>query len=114
MTRCSTTARADEEFDVAVATRDRGREYLDAGASERGDEACDVVADFLVHHRIAMDAALGMLSRRLELRLYQCQQMHRRCRERQRHRQHGFQGNETDVDDDDVRPPRQALAFAVA
>src|SRR6266852_1051976 len=77
MTRRSTTARADEEFDVAVAARNRRRKHLDVGASERRHERRDVVADFLVHHGVANDAALGMLSRRFEVRFYQCQQMHR-------------------------------------
>ena len=62
MTSCSATARADEEFDVAVAARDRRRKHLDAGASERSRERRDIVADLLMHHRIADDAALGMLA----------------------------------------------------
>src|SRR3981081_2842771 len=74
--RRSTTVRADEEFDVAVAPRDPRRKNRDAGASERGREGRDVVADFLMHHRVADDAAFGMLSRRFELRFYQCEQMH--------------------------------------
>src|SRR5258705_1923262 len=55
-----------------------------------------------------------MLSRCLELRFYQCQEMHRRGCQRQRHRQHGFQRNETDVDYDNIRPRGQALAFKAA
>ena len=83
-------------------------------AAERGGEGRDVVADFLMHRRVADDAALGMLSRRLELRLDQRQQMHRRRRQRQRHRQHGFQRNEADIDHDDVGPLRQPLALEAA
>src|SRR5213076_2922633 len=94
----SATARAHEEFDIAVAAGDRGREHLDIGAAEGSRECRDVVADFLMHHRVADDAVLGMLSFRLELRLDQREQMHRRGCERQRHRQHRLQGNEADVD----------------
>src|SRR5215211_2099745 len=106
MTRCSlsATARAQEEFDIAVAAADRGRKHLDIGAAERSREGRDIVADFLMHHRIADDAVLGMFSIGLELRLDQRQEMHRRGRQRQRHRQHRLQGNEADVDDDDIRP----------
>src|ERR1700686_1116834 len=111
MTRRSTTARAEEEFEVAVAARDRAWKHLDPGAPELCREGRDAVADLPVHRRIADDAALGMLSRRLELRLYQRQQMHRRRRQRERHRQHGFQRNKTDIDDDDIGPRRQTLAF---
>src|SRR6266566_6291260 len=96
----STTARAEEEFSIAVAAGDRRGEHLDLLASERGREGFDVVTDLGVYGGVANDAALGMLSLRLELRLDQRQQMHRRRRERQRHRQHGFQRNEADVDDD--------------
>src|SRR5665213_2731070 len=114
MTRRSPTARADEKLDIAVAALDRRWKYLDRGASERSHEGCDVVANFLVHHRIADDAALGMFSRRLDLRLDQRQQMRRRSRQRQRDRQHGLQRNEADVDDDDVGPHRQTLALEAA
>src|ERR1700712_1457605 len=80
ITRCSGSATActEEEFDVAVAAGDRGWKHLDVGAALRGRECRDVVADFLMHHRIADDAALGMFSCGLELRLDQRQQMHRR------------------------------------
>src|SRR5882762_3306666 len=92
----SATARTEEEFDVAVAAGDRGWKDLDVGTAQRGGERRDVVADRLMHHGVADDAALGMLSFRLELRLDQRQQMHRRRRERQRYRQHGLQRDETD------------------
>src|SRR6516162_9193204 len=55
-----------------------------------------------------------MLSLRLELRLDESQQMHRRGRKRECDRQHGFQRNETDIDHDDVGPRRQALALELA
>src|SRR5215216_6973352 len=103
MTRCSlsATARAHEEFDIAVAAGDRGRKHLNVGAAERSRECRDIVADLLMHHRVADDAVLGVFPLRLELRLDQRQQMHGCGRERQRHRQHRLQGNEADVDDDD-------------
>src|SRR6202011_3410025 len=107
----STTARAEEEFDIAVAAGDRRGKYTDVDAAERRRERGDVVANCLMHSRVADDSALGMSSRRLELRLYQREESHRRRRQRQRHRQHGLEGNETDVDHDDVRPRRQALAL---
>src|ERR1700679_1162010 len=100
MTRRSTTARADEEFDIAVAAGNRGREYPNIRASLRRYERGHVVANFLMHHGVANDAAFGMFARRLELRLDQRQQMHRRRRKRQRYRQHGLEGNEADIDDD--------------
>src|SRR5918998_4507872 len=96
----SATARAHEEFDIAVAAGDRGRKHLDVGAAEGSRECRDVVADVLMHHRVADDAVLGMLPLRLELRLDQRQQMHGGCGERQRHRQHRLQRNEAAVDDD--------------
>src|SRR5882672_11520544 len=107
----SATARAHEEFDVAVAARDRRRKYLDIGASKRSRECRDVVTDFLMHHRVADDAALGMPSLRLELRLDQRQQLRRRGGQFQRHWQHGLQRDETDVYNDDIGPRGQALAF---
>jgi hypothetical protein len=55
-----------------------------------------------------------MFPLRLELRLDQREQMHRRRRQRQRHRQHRLQGNEADVDDDDIGPRGQALALEFA
>ena len=69
---------------------DDGNTWMSVHPSDAAN-AGDVVADFLVHHRVADDAALGMLSLSFELRLDQCQQMHRRRRQRQRNRQHGFQ-----------------------
>jgi hypothetical protein len=54
----SATARPDEEFDIAVAARDRRWKYLDVGTAERGCERRDVVADFLVHERVLDDAVL--------------------------------------------------------
>src|SRR6266581_4424015 len=89
MTRCSVSAttRTEEEFDVAVTAGDRGWENLDVGAALRGRERRDVVADLLMHHCVADDATLGMLSCRLELWFDQRQQMHGRRRQRERHRQ---------------------------
>src|SRR5882757_425203 len=110
----SATARPEEEFDVAVAAGNGGRKHLDVGAAEESGKGRDIVADLLMHYRVLDDAMLGVFPLGLELRLDQRQQM-RRCRcQRQRHRQHGFQRNETDVDDDDVGPRRQPLAFVGA
>ena len=92
---------------------DDGNTWMSVHPSEAAN-ADDAVADLLMHHRIADDAALGMLTLCLELRLDQRQQMHRRCRQRQRHRQHGFQRDEADIDHDDVRPHRQPFAFETA
>src|SRR5579863_883334 len=118
MTRCPgsalATARADEEFDVSVATRDRRWEYPYLRTSKRGRERRDVVAGRLAKRRVADDAALGMPSRGLELRFDQGEQMHRRCRQRQRRRQHRLQGNETDVNDDDIGPLRQTRALKLS
>src|ERR1700761_2681586 len=114
MIRRSTTARADEEFDVAVSARDRGGEYPYLRAALRRREGGDIVADFLMHRGVADDAALGVFAPCLELRLDQRQEMHRRCRQRQRDRQYRFQRDETDVDDYDVRSGRQALALKFA
>src|SRR3569833_450909 len=109
----SATARAHEEFDIAVAARYRRGKHLDIGAAERRGEGLDVVADILLHHRVADDAVLGVFPIRLELWLDQRQQMHRRGRLRQRHRQHRLQGNEADVDDHDIGPRRQPLALEI-
>src|SRR5579859_4086650 len=99
MMRRSTTARADEEFGIAVPAGDRRWKYADVRASERSGERRNVVADLPMHRRIADNSALGMFSRSLELRFDQRQQVHRRRRQRQRHRQHGLERDETDVDD---------------
>src|ERR1700726_1837594 len=107
----STTARAEKEFDIAVAAGDRRGKYTDVDAAERRRERGDVVANFPMHRRVAYDSALGMFSCRLELRFYQREESHRRRRQRQRHRQHGLERNETDVNHDDVRPYWQAPAL---
>src|ERR1700744_3391524 len=78
----STTSRAEEEFAVAVTALDRRWEHLDVGAAELFRERRDLVADLLVHGGVADDAALAVFALRLELRLDQRQQMHRRGRER--------------------------------
>src|SRR5579863_4711458 len=114
MRRRSTTARADEEFDVAVSARDRRGEYADVGASERRCECRDVVADFLVYGGVADDAALGMFAAGFELRLDQRQQMQWGRRERQGDRQYRLQRDEADVDDHDIGPGREPLAFECA
>ena len=46
--------------------------------------------------------------------LISANRLHRRRRQRQGHRQHGFQRNEADIDDDDIGSRRQAPAFEVA
>src|SRR5579872_699274 len=111
MIKRSTTMRADEKFKIAVTAGDRRGKDADAGAAEGGREGGDVVADFPMYDGIADNAALGMLSRGLELRLDQREQVHRGRRQRQRDRQYRFQRNEADVDDDDVGPRRQPLAL---
>ena len=63
---------------------------------------------------LRMMPRFGMLSRRLELRLDQRQQVHRGRRQRQRHRQHQFERNEADIDHDDIRSHRQPLALETA
>src|SRR5207253_9314741 len=45
MTRRSATARADEEFDIAVAAGDAGWKHLDIAAAQRSGERRDIVAD---------------------------------------------------------------------
>src|ERR1700760_679172 len=99
MSRRSTTSRAEEEFAVAVAALDRGREHFDAGAAQRLREGRDLVADLLVHGGAAADSTLAVFALRLELRLDQREQVHGGGGQRQRYRQHRLQRDEADVDD---------------
>src|SRR5512142_825927 len=114
MTRRSTTARADEEFDVAVSARYRRGKYPDIRAPQRGRKSGDVAANLLMHGGVADNPALEMFAAGFELWLDQRKQMHRRCGQRQRNRQYRFQRNEADVDDDDVWPGREPLALELA
>src|ERR1700742_5059784 len=97
MISVSATARAEEEFGVAVTARNRGGKDLDLRAALRCRKGRDIVADLSMHGGIADDAALAMLSLRLELRLDQRQQMHPGGGKRQRRPQQRLQRDEADV-----------------
>src|ERR1700722_7091078 len=59
MTRCSTTIGLDEEFAVAVATKDRRRHDAANAPSERRDNCANVLADHFVNRFVAHNALLA-------------------------------------------------------
>ena len=70
--------RADEEFAIAVAARNRrGNDAADAPAARR-DEGRDIVAHGNMNERVSHDALLDMSPAGFELRLDQRQQVRRR------------------------------------